>query len=221
MPDWEQLVRDRLPLPKLPGQTREEIISELASHLEEIYQQNVVRLANEHDAVEHTLREAGDWSVLAENIANITGKRKLMNLRTRALWLPALATLLAASLFLRLLTEISLEPRFLVRLTGLGPWFYSCWLLANLLFGSLGAFLSGRAGGSRRERLVAGVFPALVMFGLCAVAIPVSVAVDRNPVVLHHPWYLAVGVVVWVVAPGTALLLGAMPFLRKTNLSVA
>jgi len=145
-----------------------------------------------------------------------------MNHRTKTLWLPALASFTAASLFLLVLTQISLQPQFLVRLhSGLGLSFYLGWLVAQALFGALGAFLSRRAGGTRTARIVAGEFPALVMFGVWALVIPASAFAEHNTFVLQHPLYYALGIFPWVVLPGIALLLGATPFLREAKLHQA
>ena len=141
-----------------------------------------------------------------------------MNHRTKSLWLPALASFAAASLFLLVLTHITLQPRFLVRLPGLGRSFYIEWLCAQILFGALGAYLSRRAGGNRTARIVAGTFPAIVQFGLWAFWIPASALLERDAFVLHHPMFYAFGIFVWVVPPGIALLLGAAPFLKEQKL---
>jgi hypothetical protein len=108
-----------------------------------------------------------------------------------------------------------MEPRFLVRLPGLGRSFYIEWLCAQILFGALGAFLSRRAGGTRTARIVAGTFPAIVQLGLWAFWIPASALLEHNAFVLDHPVYYAFGIFVWVVPPGIALLLGATPFLKE------
>jgi hypothetical protein len=163
------------------------------------------------------MQEVNDWRVLAEEIARAKSEENSMNQRTKALWLPALASLTAVSLFTLALTEIGMQPRFIERLNStFAPFLYMGWLFSNLFFGALGAFLSRRAGGSRLARVLAGTFPAIVMFGSCAVAIPVSAVFEPNPFVLHHPFVVVQGVLVWSGAPGIALLAGAWPFLRET-----
>jgi len=67
-----------------------------------------------------------------------------MNHRTKSLWLPALASFGCASLFLLGLTEISRQPEFLVQLnSGFGRSAYVAWMVAQLLFGAIGAFCRG------------------------------------------------------------------------------
>lgn len=146
-----------------------------------------------------------------------------MNQRTKALWLPALASLAAASLFTLALTEISLQPHIIARLNStVAPLLYVVWLFSNLFFGALGAFLSRRAGGSRLARIVAGTFPAIVMFLLCGLVIPVSALFfEHNTVVRNHPSRLALGILIWAAAPAVALMLGAASFLRDSSLRQA
>lgn len=223
MHDWQQIVGARLQSFSLPAGNREEIILELAAHLEEVYETARWQGLNETEAFHRALQEAGNWSALSENLRHAAlTKEQLMNHRAKSLWLPALASFSAASLFLLVLTRISLEPRFLVRLnSGLGWSFYLGWLVAQSLCGALGAFLARRGGGTRSTRVIAGIFPAIVMFGLWAFWIPTSAVMEHNAFVLRHPLFYALGIFVWVVPPGVASLLGAAPFLKEQELSEA
>jgi hypothetical protein len=215
MPDWKRLVRQRMVCPELPAELNEEIVSELAAHLEETYDTARSQHCTEVQAFELALQEVGDWRVLASDICHALKENPMTN-RVRSFWLPALASFALASLLLLGLTRISMQPRYLVRLTsGLGPWFYAVWLVAQILSGALGASLSRRAGGTPSTRILSGIFPAVVMFGLWGVVIPASAMIQHNVFVLHHPLYYAIGIVPWVVLPGIALLVGTLPFLRE------
>jgi len=138
-----------------------------------------------------------------------------MNHRTKTIWLPGLASFALASLFLLGLTRTGLEQPNLVRLASLAPWFYGIWLASQIFSGALGACLSRRAGGTLTARIVAATFPAIVLFSLWAVVIPVSAFAQHNQFVLRNPLSFAFGIFVWVVPPAFALLLGAAPFLRN------
>jgi len=221
--DWATIVRHGLQSLELQAVDQQQVITELAGHLEEVYDDARSRGLSETEAFQFALQGIGDWPVLAVRISRAKHeKEQPMNHRVKSLWLPGLASLAAANLFLLLLTRISLQPQSLLRLnSGLGKSLYIAWIFAQLLFGALGAFLSRRAGGTRTARIVAGIFPAIVMFGLCAVFIPITAVAERNVFVLHHPLYYALGVFLWVVLPGVALLLGAAPFLRERHLSEA
>jgi hypothetical protein len=228
MHDWRETIRGHIQRRGLPRALPDEVVSELAAHLEESYEDARTRGLNQAEAFEHALQGVGDWNVLTKNIFRATQEKEqtmfigAMNYRTKSLWLPGLANFTAASLFLLVLTQISLQPQFLVRLnSGLGRSLYIGWLFAQLFFGALGAFLSRRAGGTRTVRVAAATFPAIVMFGLCALVIPVSAVFEHNVFVLHHPARLALGILIWVVVPAIGLLLGAAPFLKDAKLHAA
>jgi len=165
----------------------------------------------------------------------VTGHMRLeegvMNQRTKSVWVPGFVSLTTAVLFMFgeeivlmhdssfYFTDLSLRPSHLI--SGLPFWFYCGWLCALVLCGSLGAFLSRRNGGTRAARVVAGAFPALVMFLLCGLGIPVSALLEHNAYVFYHPAGLALAILIWAGAPGLALLLGASPFLKESRLTAA
>jgi hypothetical protein len=122
MHDWQQIVGARWRSCSLPAAHRKEVISELGAHLEEVYETARLHPLNETEAFQLALQEAGNWDVLSKNICRAAlSKEQLMNHRAKSLWLPALASFSAASLFLLVLTRVSMEPRLLVRLnSGLG-----------------------------------------------------------------------------------------------------
>ena len=288
MPDWREIVRKNI----RENEIHDDVIAELAAHLEEAYDASRSRGMKDAEATANAVQEVEDWDVLAAEIIHAKSRneehsmneqrtRKLwlpalasitftavllvvfdrvhasaftvglghlammlqlawfaampllgrtkseearMNQRTRTIWLPGFVTLTAASLFLFAeefvlmrdpsfyMTDLSLQPRQLV--SGLPFWLYSAWLLAQVLCGALGAFLSRRGGGTLLARIVAGAFPALMMFGLFALVVPISVLLERNAYVLSHPSVLVVGILIWAGGPAVALLLGAAPFLR-------
>jgi len=165
----------------------------------------------------------------------VSGQTKLeetlMNQRTRSIWLPGFVSLTAAGLFMSAeelvlvhdssfyFTDLSLRPRYLI--SGVPGWFYVGWLLAQVLCGALGAFLSRRGGGTRAARVIAGAFPAIVMFAICTIVIPISAIFEHNGFALRHPSALAFGVLIWAAVPALALLLGAAPFLKESTLQPA
>jgi len=69
--------------------------------------------------------------------------------------------------------------------------------------------------------VVAGAFPALVMFLLCGLVIPVSAIFEHNTIALSHPSRLALGILIWAAMPAIAMLLGAAPFLKESTLRQA
>jgi len=281
MRDWKRLVQEHLAESRIPRAAREDVVAELAAHLEETYENALSSGLQGTEATARTLQEVDDWRALRKNICRAKCKegsmspptkmvwlptiavlfaigvvlllldraaflqrliwiacmalllcataseRKHLNLRTTSLWLPGFVSLTAASLLMFAeeialthdpsfyFTDLSLQPSHLIlRLPGL---FYAIWLLVQVPCGALGAVLSRRGGGTPVARVVAGAFPAIVMFGLCAVAIPVSALFERNSYVLHHPGGLALAVFIWAGAPAIALFMGAGPFLREPS----
>jgi hypothetical protein len=216
MPDWKKLVEQRLFSLNLPPSAKQEIVAELAAHLEDVYEAAKARGLDANFALELAQQETHDWHVLLADLRRAKSKENSMNLRTRSLWLPALASLFASSLFLFALTEISLQPKLLVRLnSSAAHWVYTVWIVAQIAFGALGAFLSRRVGGSRMARVVAATFPAIVMLATCAIVIPASALMEHNDFIFHNPGRLWWGAFLWAVVPAVTLLLGAMPFLQQ------
>jgi hypothetical protein len=134
-----------------------------------------------------------------------------MNNRTRTLWIPSLVSLAGSATAMLILQRSLSSPQTRMRLSHAGlPLIYQLmWLTTLPLFGAAAAFLSRRSGGDRRTAVVAAVFPSIVMIPLWTV-----LATKMN-----HPspsqWFgLFWGVVNWIVLPGLALTLGALPFLK-------
>src|SRR5260370_7379623 len=77
--------------------------------------------------------------------------------------------------------------------------------------GGWGAYLSNRAGGSRRAVLSSVVFPVLPYLAFFVLALPVVVILNDH--IAHNimPRALFVGLFAWVLAPGAALLGGGWP----------
>ncbi len=134
-----------------------------------------------------------------------------MNNRTKALWVPSLVSLAGSATAMLILQRSLSSPQTRMRLNHAGlPLIYQLMWLATLpLFGAAAAFLSRRAGGERRTAFVAAVFPSIVMIPLWTIL----------ATKMSHPspaqWIgLLWGVLNWIVLPGLALSLGALPFLK-------
>ena len=134
-----------------------------------------------------------------------------MTSRVTQLWLPGLVTF-TLSMVVLALTEIF----------GPKPWtswghnppialFYIPWLLSLPFVGALGAYLSQRAGGSRRAILFSIIFSILPFLATALVVIPVSMAFDH--VIPHNvqPIAFLMFLFGWVFIPGVALLAGGLP----------
>jgi hypothetical protein len=146
-----------------------------------------------------------------------------MNERTKQLWFPALVSVTLANLLLFALTHASLDPRRMAsRSTSLHPGLALAfellpWLVAQPLIGAAAAYISRRAGGKRSSRIIAALFPALVMLALWCVVVPIGAVAQQNVFVLSHPGLFILGAIPFAVVPGTALLLGALPLLKTSE----
>lgn len=213
MPDWKKLVRDRLPSSQLDVADQDAIIFELAAHLEETYEHARSTGLPDQAAADVALQEVPDWHVLGVQIRRVKSEEGLVNHRTKALWLPALATFLSASVSLMLCQFLGMHPR-IVWVGKVAMWFYWPWLATLPIFGGLGALLSHRAQGHIRARLAAGLSPALIMLSVMLLILPWGLAIDG----LHFLQLVSfgLGLINWVAIPAVALLLGALPFLHRS-----
>jgi hypothetical protein len=130
-----------------------------------------------------------------------------MNQRIRTLWLPSLVSLLGVMTWRLILEQTVLPSQTLLNHAGLSLRHQLLWLAGLPLFGAASAYLSRRAGGSRNTRLTAALSPAIVMIPIWAVL------ATRMSHPSPHQWFgLFCGILNWIVTPGLALLLGAIPF---------
>jgi hypothetical protein len=211
MPDWVALVRERLQLLNLPAREAEEVTSELAAHLEDFYEEQIKSGIDEAEARQQAMNEIARDHKLAKGIERSKLKEEIMNARTKQFWLPGLVNLTAAMILLAPLITLSMQPRFL----GRSPvqMVLIPWLVLLPLCGAAGAWLSRRAGGDLRARLIAGLFPIL------AFLVPGSALVATRLVTFAQPEWLYgfVALAVTVIFPGMALLIGAAPFLNSAK----
>ncbi len=221
MPDWQELVRERLSGLALDAAERDEVHAELAAHLEESYEAFWAEGVPESEAVQRTLAQVADWKELQRKIDSTRSGKEIMTNRVTQLWLPGLLTF-ALSMSLEALVQ-KFGPRPIVLDLDKGTpvlMFYTAWLLALPLAGALGAYLSKRAGGSVRMVLASSVFPVLPFAVVFLIAIPVGLVINHN--LEHHivtAAYLSMSIG-WVLAPGVALLAGglAVQFLLSRRL---
>jgi hypothetical protein len=215
MRDWRKVVQERLAGLALEPEEKREVLEELAEHLEESHQVLLREGISEEDAAHRALSEVPDWNDLRHKIYSARTKENSMTNRVKQFWLPTLITLL-----------LSMGLLMLVQFFGPNPWVigrksawsliapvavvYLPWLFSLPLVGAIGAYVSSRAGGSRRVALSSIVFPVLPYFVFFLVALPVTAIF--NDQLRHNVMFLAlfVGLLAWVLAPGAALLAGGL-----------
>ena len=95
MPDWKKLVQERLTTLNLPPSAKQDVVAELAAHLEDAESANRAT----HAAVSPVLAHI-PWCKLVNAIEHWKGEEGTMNQRTKTLWLLAIAILFALGLIL-------------------------------------------------------------------------------------------------------------------------
>lgn len=213
MPDWSELVRQRLAGLELDAAERGEVHAELAAHLEECYEIFCKRGLPESEAARRTLGQVSDWQELRRKISAAKRRRHPMKKRLQQLWVPGFLTFILFVLFLMTLQKTGFRPRII----GNGPnaiLFYGPWLGTLPFIGALGAYLSSRAGGSRRTVLLSSVFPVLALTTAFLLMFPIDLIVK---------WIMRIEISFRIVAttilraeiglllvPGAALLVGGL-----------
>jgi len=236
MPDWKKLVAERMSALNLPQNAKEEVISELAAHLEDDYQSEIVCGTAEPEATQHVLSVI-QWNKLARDIRRATRKEESMSDRNRALWLPVLVNLLVAAVLFVVLIGFGIDDRmtqssilvierlaikhlehfsFFAAICKVLEMIHLSWLLTLPLSAAVGCLIARRAHASPLVRLIVGLAPSLL--GLAVfVAMSLTFEFDRWQFPSGFPLdfnYFALSVVGWIVLPAIPLLLGTAPFLR-------
>lgn len=209
MRDWRRHVKQHLrpiELAGLKGQD-EEIVSELAEHLEECYTALCGAGVEEEQAHLQTCAQVGDWEELRRGIA-LAKQEGTMQDRVRQFWLPSLVTLFSASAVLAVLIWAGVQPLMTHPAEPRGLIVYLPWLLVLPFVGAAGSYLSRRARATGWRVYVAGAFPAVAIALLFLLILPWSFIVDPHVVPAFRFTALAAGTVSWVILPGVALAIG-------------
>ena len=217
MPDWQELVSKGLPSLKLDAAEKEEVHAELAAHLEETYEALLKEGVPAREAIHHVVSLAGNWNDLQRKIHAARNGKDPMTNRVKQFWLPGLLTLLS-----------SMGLLILIEFFGPNPWVippehkrgwsliapaavvYLPWLLSLPVIGAMGAYLSIRAGGARREAFTSIIFPVLPYSVSFIIGLPMILILNHH--ITHDTLFKAlfIGLFALVVAPGAALLIGGL-----------
>ncbi len=102
-------------------------------------------------------------------------------MRVRRLWAPVLSTvLISVSVQFVALRLPQLPPRVFFTRNGVAIVLAPLWMLALPFIGALGAWLSLRAGGNTRDRLLAALGPAWLNGGILTLGVPLSMIIERH-----------------------------------------
>ena len=136
--------------------------------------------------------------------------------RILQLWLPGSVVSILAFCALYLDRALG-DPVIIFLGSGTFLFFSLPWLLVMILLGAASTFWSRHTGAERWTRWAVALFPAAALIPLFLFALLASMIVDPHVPMLLKFQFLGAGLFSWVIVPGVALLLGALPFLRKDN----
>lgn len=218
MPDWRKVVEGRMTNLQLPAEIREEVLDEVANHLEDRYDRLLSSGVNEGEADRRTLECIENWNTLQTGILQERGG--IMSTFGKQFTLPSALALGVAMISLAL--EMRFGPRPAVWFLSYPGAFviYKIWPVALLLTGGFSAWVSMRAGAGRGRRLLAASSPALYMMGVMFLVVVTVVSMNLIGRLPSQPIYsraFLVALANWVAVPMIALLLGALPFLQEVK----
>jgi hypothetical protein len=213
MPDWQELVRQRLSGIALDAEEKDEVQVELAAHLEESYEVFSKDGLPEKEAVHQTFELVADWRDLERRILIAKRSGHTVWKRVHQLWIPGFLTMALSIVFLVTLQKLGFNAR-MVSWRDSDIFFYSPWLVSLSILGALGAYISSRAGGSRGTALLASIFPALALTLTFLLMFPIGLIVER--IIGSQVDFSIVAAnllrdgIDWILVPGAALLLGGL-----------
>jgi hypothetical protein len=215
MRDWEQLVRDRLAHGKQHDAIEQEVVEELGHHLEDLFEAGGEKGLSEKESMERAWAEVKNWPRLARKINQARGGTEMLKQRICALWLPGIVPMTLAMAMLLVALRLGRQPRMTEISPRISVFIYIVWLLILPAIGACAAYWSRRAGGSVANRAAAALFTVATMVAILSTLVCLGLLADHSmkasgAFILHS----SVG---GVLLPAIALLIGALPFLRKSS----
>jgi len=213
MRDWRALVCGHLGGLALEPTERVEVIAELAAHLEESYEALLKEGLPEQAAFHRVLSQVTNWRDLQRKILIAKRSERPMVKRLHQLWIPGFLTMTLSIVFLVALQKLGFNAR-MVSWRDSDIFFNAPWLVSLPFLGSFGAYISSRAGGSRRTILLASVFPALALASAFLLMFPIDFIIERIIGIRVDFRIVAAALlrdgVDWILVPGAALLAGGL-----------
>jgi hypothetical protein len=218
VPDWPAIVHRHLASARIDERRRREISVELAAHLEDACDAARRSGSTEAEAIARAMEHVPDWASLAVAVERSADEESTMTRQARTVLVPGTTMLLAAATGMSLVfswmpAERWLDPRWQVHALTAGLTF-----LFYLLLGAIGAAWSRHVGGTPGERLAAGLFPLALHMAVAGLGVGEDMlsALSRGAAGRHLGVNILNMILVMLVAPGVALLLGGLPFTRRT-----
>ncbi|HKF52880.1 MAG TPA: hypothetical protein VKB26_11250 [Candidatus Acidoferrales bacterium] len=219
MLDWQSEASRKLENTNFSSFEREEVARELASYLEDLFNEARRCGLDEAAAIQNALNELYQDARLGTKLGRAR-KENIMNDRTKGLWLPGSVILVVTVVCLVICEIFGVQPYIAAHFGSAANYsrveIYP-WLLVLPFLGAASAYFSRRAGSGCALRVTAGIFPVLVFFVGIVIVVPLSFGINGVKATAETFPSLAAGVLSIVVIPGLALLLGVLPFLRDSN----
>ncbi len=192
-----------------------EASNEIASHLDDLYEEKVQAGVPADRAFADAWSQLGSPAQLKRAIRRAQGDN--MKQRFQQMWIPALATGFLAYAAQQAIGRAGVRPISIVVQGQYYAGFWQ-WLVFLLFTGAFGAYWSRQLGGDTRARLVAALAPTEVMLGIMALTAPIGFFAEvilehRVPYIFTHPVVFLVGISWWALIPAIPSILGALPFL--------
>jgi hypothetical protein len=221
MPNSRERIKARLGKLELSPRREEEILRELAEHLEDQVTALEARGVARGEAEREAFNTVSDWSELRKEILLAETEETTMNYRAKVFWLPALCALTLSYGLLAIMQFIGPLPHFdwLSPHMSMRPYFtfYVPWLISQPIVGAVAACVSRRAGGDILHQLLAALAPPIALLVLFLLILPFSLILDvRLAPNLRLSAFLVL-TASWVLLPSLPLLIGAAPFLRRVQ----
>ena len=221
MRDWSALVHRHLASVRVDEQRRREISAELAAHLEDAYDAALRSGCTEAEAIARAMEDVPDWSALAVAVERSADEDSTMTRQATTVLLPGTTMMLAAATVLAFVVSSTpadrwLDPRWQVHALAAGLAF-----VFYLVLGAIGAAWSRHVGGSPGERLAAGAFPLVLHVAVVVLGVggDMLYALSKGMAGRHLDFHfinIINMILVMLVVPGAALLLGVLPFARTS-----
>lgn len=211
MLDWIQYVKARLGTLPLDGDEPQEVIEELATHLQEMYVSLRAKGASEAEALRLTRAQVESWEKLRDEIVYARQEGSMED-RVGQLWVPGLVTLLGSAGLLVVLEIMGARPLVIHPGDPAAIVLDLPWLLGLPAFGALGAFLAQRAKAKGLAIHLSSVFPPVVMAAAMIAVFIGGLIFDRQVLSVFKTRAFSAAVVNGVLLPGMALLIGDLVF---------
>ena len=219
MPDWKKFVQARLAQKKRGAPLDDEVVQELADYLEDAAEARTSTAISQQQGIDAIAAEVKNWPRLARQIKAARGGTMIKQ-RTLTMWLPGIASTTAAFLVLCASQKIGARQRFVEISPRMAMMIYIGWLFLLPAFGAVAAWWSRRAGGSIPNRLMAALFPIFSMIAIYLVIFSSAMLTNHGLGAPNLFRSLSGALVFGVFVPATALIAGALPYL-KTKLPCA